>query len=122
MDAFFTCDPLMQGRVEILVADLCFGNLQNSGPMFYQAWTVHLTMYSEIIGINGMIKISRVQVSTSWTLQVSYPFSETNFKDFPRTFPRLRLIFQGLLNSHKSLHSQDPMVNSPYCHPYTSYF
>ena len=29
-------------------------------------------------------------------LQGSYPFSETNFQDFSRTFPGVRLIFQGL--------------------------
>ena len=28
--------------------------------------------------------------------QGSYRFSETNFQDFSRTFPGLRLIFQGL--------------------------
>ena len=29
-------------------------------------------------------------------IQGSYPFSETNFQDFSRTSPGLRLIFQGL--------------------------
>ena len=33
-------------------------------------------------------------------IQDLYPFSETNFQDFSRTFPRLRLIFQGLKNPH----------------------
>ena len=28
-------------------------------------------------------------------IQGSYPFSETSFQDFSRTFPELRLIFQG---------------------------
>ena len=32
-------------------------------------------------------------------LQGSYPFSETIFQDFSRTFPGLRLIFPGLKNS-----------------------
>ena len=32
--------------------------------------------------------------------QGSYPYSETNFQDFSRTFPGHRMIFQGLLNSH----------------------
>ena len=34
-----------------------------------------------------------------WTcdvIQGSYPFSETNFQDFSKTFQGLRLIFQGL--------------------------
>jgi len=32
--------------------------------------------------------------------QGSHPFSETNFQDFSRTFPDLRLNFPGLQNSH----------------------
>ena len=36
-------------------------------------------------------------------VQGSYPFSETNFKDFSKTFPGLRFIFQELQISPKSL-------------------
>ena len=46
-------------------------------------------------------------------------------KQISRTFPGLRLIFQGLKHSHyplQSLNSVDLNINSPYCHPYTSYF
>ena len=60
--------------------------------------------------------------SNAQLFQGSYPFSQTNFQDFSRTFPGLKLIFQGLKNSLQPLQSLDLNINSPYCPPYTSYF
>ena len=34
-------------------------------------------------------------IKFSEEIQGSYPFSETNFQDFSRTLPEIRLIFQG---------------------------
>ena len=59
-----------------------------NGGFFLGSLHLHLTL------VRVLHETSKQAPDYSFALG-SYPFSETNFQDFSRTFPELRLIFQG---------------------------